>query len=731
MKCYISSTRQEVDADTLTFIPHTIPIPETTTEDFIRQAVSDIATLLSNPPKETAPILKLGDATKNGLLELTSILNRNQTDDIIPTTSTKALSITPTIVQNSCPELQQHMTQLPRVLQQEKLRQVINRHKQLRSASHPSFLLSNKNRLHRDSIHMPALNHIYDDRGKKQSLDKLLNTDPSRWNQSLSNELGRLTQGNDAGVVAQDAMDFIHFQEVPKTSKVTYANFVCDYRPLKDEPWRVRLVVGGDKLTYDFDAGSPAASLLETKILLNSVISTKGAKFMSLDIKDFFLSSPMGTSEYMRIPSKYLPVDIVNRYNLKEKLHHGYVYCRIKKGMYGLKQAAILAYNNLKNKLKPFGYEPIPHTDGLWKHNTKDITFCLCVDDFGIRYTNRSDVEHLINSLQQYYKLSTDWTGKNFCGMTLDWHYDDGYVDVSMPDYIPALLKKLRHEQPERPQFSPYLITNSTPLKKGQQQFAPAPDTSELLSPSETNIIQQIVGSLLYYARAIDYTLLPALNTISQSQAKPTVQIQRACKVLLDYCATYQHVVLRYHASDMILNIDSDAAYLVAPGAKSRVAGYFQLNSKMRSNPKVNAAILVECKTLRHVVTSSAEAEIAGVFHNAQRAIPIRYMLNQLGHPQPPTPIKIDNETATNFIHNNITQKRSKSWDMRFYWLRDQQQLNNFDFYWDRSENNHADYWTKHFTAIYHRLIRATYVLDKIHRECNQYMTSDQPARVC
>ena len=57
MKCYISSSRQEVDADTLTFIPHTIPIPETTTEDFIRRAVSDISTLLSNPPKETAPIL--------------------------------------------------------------------------------------------------------------------------------------------------------------------------------------------------------------------------------------------------------------------------------------------------------------------------------------------------------------------------------------------------------------------------------------------------------------------------------------------------------------------------------------------------------------------------------------------------------------------------------------------------------------------------------------------------
>ncbi len=89
-------------------------------------------------------------------------------------------------------------------------------------------------------------------------------------------------------------------------------------------------------------------------------------------------------------------------------------------------------------------------------------------------------------------------------------------------------------------------------------------------------------------------------------------------------------------------------------------------------------------------------------------------MLIQLGHPQPPTPIKIDNKTATNIIHNNITQKRSKSWDMCYYWLRDQQAQNNFNFYWDRSEKNHADYWTKHFTALYHRLIRATYVLDKV-----------------
>ena len=85
-------------------------------------------------------------------------------------------------------------------------------------------------------------------------------------------------------------MEFIKKEEVPDNKKVTYASFVLDYRPLKAEPWRVRLVVGGDKLPYDDDPGSPAASLIETKLLINSVISDakRGAKFMSLDLKDYF-----------------------------------------------------------------------------------------------------------------------------------------------------------------------------------------------------------------------------------------------------------------------------------------------------------------------------------------------------------------------------------------------------------------------------------------------------------
>ena len=125
------------------------------------------------------------------------------------------------------------------------------------------------------------------------------------------------------------------------------------------------------------------------------------------------------------------------------------------------------------------------------------------------------------------------------------------------------------------------------------------------------------------------------------------------CSTLLHYVATYATAFIRYYASDMVLFIDSDAAYLVEPRARSRVAGYFQLNSLPHF---VNGALLIEYKTLRHVVKFSTEAETAGLFHNAQVAVPIRFMLEKFGHPQPATPLKTDNSKAIFFVHNNLTQ---------------------------------------------------------------------------
>ena len=114
-----------------------------------------------------------------------------------------------------------------------------------------------------------------------------------------------------------------------------------------------------------------------------------------MDLKDMFLHTPMNDAEYMKIPFKYFPKDIRIKYNLYSFVHNGCIYCKIKKGMYGLKQAAILAYEHLSALLIEASYFPIPATMGLWKHKTRPTLYSLCVDNFGVKFFTQDDLNHL------------------------------------------------------------------------------------------------------------------------------------------------------------------------------------------------------------------------------------------------------------------------------------------------------------------------------------------------
>ena len=101
--------------------------------------------------------------------------------------------------------------------------------------------------------------------------------------------------------------------------------------------------MGGDKIKIPIDCGTPTADLFTVKLLLNSVVSTNRAKFFTLDIKNFYLNTPMERFEYMRLKTEDIPENVVEKYELKAKEEYGQVYVEIRKGMYGLPQAGILA----------------------------------------------------------------------------------------------------------------------------------------------------------------------------------------------------------------------------------------------------------------------------------------------------------------------------------------------------------------------------------------------------
>ena len=111
----------------------------------------------------------------------------------------------------------------------------------------------------------------------------------------------------------------------------------------------------------------------------------------------------------MRVPLRYFPADIIQKYGLNKLVHtNGYVYIKIIKAMYGLKQAAVLAYKNMSTFLTDAGYTLTVNSFGMWKHKTRRKIFNLCVDDFGVKYYSKDDVQHLINAIQKQYTCKVD-----------------------------------------------------------------------------------------------------------------------------------------------------------------------------------------------------------------------------------------------------------------------------------------------------------------------------------
>ena len=712
VRVFIPTTGQERICDTVKFIPGKIPIPKVSTTDYLLQAAKDIVTLLKQPQKLDLPHhpgVELNDAIRTTADLLQRAAKKPQANIPPPAPPLPPKNQQPETPQPNVPNIitddDSPNAPLPRVNVTTQLSPTQRPYLKCMQAT--NFNNKRTNMLVALEMYQHHMAHIYNKYGQRETIETLLNGPMGKiWAKSVSNEFGRLAKGNKYGVAFTDTIEFIAKSDVPVTKKVTYASFRFDHRPLKEEQYRARLVVGGDKLPYDKDSSSPAASLLETKLLVNSVISdaNNGARFLTTDLKDFFLATPMATAEYMKIPYKYFPADIIEYYHLAQLVApDGYVYIKIKKGMYGLKQAAVLAYEHLIHNLQAHGYSPILHTTGMWEHKTRKTKFCLCVDDFGIKYYSKEDADHLLHALQANYKVTTDWKGEHYCGLTLKWNYEDGYVDVSMPGYIEKIILKYFGNQPHLPTKTPYKY--NTPFYDGGTQYVKDSDTSEALNKENTTRIQAILGSLLYYARAIEHPMLPALNELATEQAKPTQNTRKKVNQLLQYAATYPNSVIRFKASDMILHVDSDAAYLVLPNARSRIAGYYYFSDIGATYH--NAPFLILCKTLKHVVTSAAEAETGGLFLNAQEIISLRYILTALGHPQPPTPLKTDNSTTNGYVHNNIKIKKAKAWDMRFNWLREKVAQNNLRIFWASGTENFADYFTKHFPTKYHEQKRS------------------------
>ena len=284
----------------------------------------------------------------------------------------------------------------------------------------------------------------------------------------------------------------------------------------------------------------------------------------------------MGRYKYIKIHISFISDEIIKEYNLMEIVDDdGYVWVEIRKGMYDLPQVGILANKLLEKHLATAKYVPTPHTPGLWRHVWWPMMFTLVVDDFNIKYVGWKHAQHLLDTLQLYYKISTDWEGRLYCGISLKWNYAARTVDISMPGYIQKVLEKLQHPPPDIPEYTPHKAKS---IQYGSKiQMAKMEDTIPRLAKEGITRIQQIIGALLFYLQAVHYTMLVALSSILLEQAKETKESTEATVQLLNYAATHPDAIIRYHASNMILHNHSDGSYLSKTKGRTIVGGHFYL----------------------------------------------------------------------------------------------------------------------------------------------------------
>ena len=244
------------------------------------------------------------------------------------------------------------------------------------------------------------------------------------WQLSAANEFGRLAKGVGGRIEGTNTIKFIAKESIPaeRRKDITYAGFVCKVRSEKTkEPNRTRCVAGGNLINYPWDVGTATAEMLLVKIFFNSIISTRGARFMTIDISNFYLGTPMKRKLYMRIKLISIPQKIIKEYKLNElATADGWVYVKIGQGVYGLPQIGIIAQEQLAERLDKHGYKQSKILPGLWTHISPPIFFTLVVDDFGVKYTNKKDAEHLLEVLQEDYQVKPDWERRRYIGIKLD-----------------------------------------------------------------------------------------------------------------------------------------------------------------------------------------------------------------------------------------------------------------------------------------------------------------------
>jgi hypothetical protein len=207
-------------------------------------------------------------------------------------------------------------------------------------------------------------------RETKSSYKKLMNnpTTMEIWQTAFGKDFGGMAQGNiktgQKGTNAIFVMTHTEILLISADCTITYARVVVDFCPQKADPHRIHITAGGNLINYPGELTTQTADLAKSKLMWNSVLSTEGAKYMCLDIKNLYLTASLDWYKYMKMPLSLFPSWTREQYNLDKLAKNGFVYLEMHRAVWGLPQAGIFVNKLLQKRLLPHGYYECKHEAG-------------------------------------------------------------------------------------------------------------------------------------------------------------------------------------------------------------------------------------------------------------------------------------------------------------------------------------------------------------------------------
>jgi hypothetical protein len=219
--------------------------------------------------------------------------------------------------------------------------------------------------------------------------------------------------------------------------------------------------------------------------------------------------------------------------------------------------------------------------------------FALIVNDFAIQYVGDAHLDHLCQAFKKHYEVAEEINGTHFAGMTLKWNYSPIHAKcscrLSIPGYILNVCTRYKHFMPTKHQLSPHkhleIIFCQTTQLTHVNPYSPP------FSTEGVKRIQGIIGTLLYYACAVNNKLLVTLSTLSSQQTTATEATNVAMNQLLNYLTTYPDGGTTYLASNMILCTHTNASFHNKSKGHSQASTHIFI-SKNNPFPKHNGPVL-------------------------------------------------------------------------------------------------------------------------------------------